>query len=145
MSGSSRDMFSRRGTREDVEHGQAFTPAFGPDGLVPAIVTDARTGDVLMLAWMNAEALALTIETGQAHFWTRSRKRLWKKGEESGNTLSVIEMRTDCDQDAIWLRVEVQGDGVACHTGARSCFYRTLVPASDRALTSIRLERAAGA
>jgi phosphoribosyl-AMP cyclohydrolase len=94
-----------------------------------------------MLAWMNAEALELTLKTGQAHFWTRSRQRLWKKGEDSGNTLSVLEMRTDCDQDAIWLRVTVQGAGVACHTGQRSCFYRALVPFPESpGLTAMKLK-----
>jgi len=118
--------FAPRGSTEDVEHGDVFQPKFGADGLIPAIVSDAETGDVLMFAWMNAEALALTIETGLAHFWTRSRKRIWKKGEESGNLLRVREIRTDCDQDVLWLRVNIEGDGVACHTGARSCFYRAL-------------------
>ena len=79
-----------------------------------------------MFAWMNAEALGKTLETGIGHFWSRSRACLWKKGEESGNTLRVRELRTDCDQDAVWLKVEVEGAGVACHTGARSCFYRSL-------------------
>ena len=97
-----------------------------------------------MLAWMNAEALELTLKTGQAHFWTRSRQRLWKKGEDSGNTLSVLEMRTDCDQDALWLRVTVEGAGVACHTGQRSCFYRALEPSPvGAALTAIKLRRVA--
>ena len=79
-----------------------------------------------MFAWMNAEALALTLETRVGHFWSRSRSRLWKKGEESGNLLRVSELRTDCDQDVVWLKVSVEGDGVACHTGERSCFYRSL-------------------
>jgi len=106
----------------------AREPLWGPNGLVPAIAQDAADGRVLMLAWMNAEALALTVDTGLAHFWTRSRGRIWKKGEDSGNTLRVIEIRTDCDQDALVLQVEVGGAGVACHTGRRSCFYRALRP-----------------
>lgn len=114
-------------TTAELERGTIFAPRFDPDGLIPAIVTDAASGEVLMFAWMNAEALSLTISTGTAHFWTRSRKRLWKKGEESGNVLTVIEMRTDCDQDVIWLRVSVTGAGKACHTGERSCFYRRVV------------------
>jgi len=118
--------FAPRGSTEEVEHGDVFQPKFGADGLIPAIVSDAETGDVLMFAWMNAEALVLTIETGLAHFWTRSRQRIWKKGEESGNLLRIREIRTDCDQDVLWLRVHIEGDGVACHTGARSCFYRAL-------------------
>lgn len=128
MSATPLPLFAPRGSTEDVERGNVFQPKFGPDGLIPAIVTDAETGDVLMFAWMNGEALALTIETGLAHFWTRSRQRIWKKGEESGNLLRIREIRTDCDQDVLWLRVHVEGDGVACHTGARSCFYRVLSP-----------------
>ncbi len=118
--------FAPRGDTRAVEQGDEFQPKFDADGLIPAIVTDARSGEVLMFAWMNAEALALTISTRKAHFWTRSRKKLWLKGEESGNVLVVEEMRTDCDQDVVWLRVSVQGGGVACHTGARSCFYRSV-------------------
>ena len=118
--------FAPRGTPAEVETGLLFQPHFDADGLIPAIVTDAASGDVLMFAWMNADALALTLETGIGHFWSRSRHKLWKKGEESGNSLRVLELRTDCDQDALWLKVAVAGDGVACHTGARSCFYRCL-------------------
>jgi phosphoribosyl-AMP cyclohydrolase len=117
--------FQPRGTAAEIESGLAFQPKFDVDGLIPAIVTDASApGSVLMFAWMNAEALALTIDTGIAHFWTRSRRKIWKKGEESGNLLIVKALRTDCDQDALWLSVETQGAGVACHTGAKSCFYR---------------------
>lgn len=119
-------LFAPRGTSDEIEHGAVLQPKFGPDGLIPAIVTDVASGDVVMFAWMNAEALALTIETGVAHFWTRSRQRIWKKGEESGNLLRVHEIRTDCDQDAIWIRAAVEGAGAACHTGARSCFYRAV-------------------
>ena len=118
--------FAQRGTPAEVESGLGFAPKFDADGLIPAIVTDAASGEVLMLAWMNAEALAATLETRIGHFWSRSRARLWRKGEESGNVLEVREVRTDCDQDAIWLKVAVAGDGIACHTGARSCFYRAL-------------------
>jgi phosphoribosyl-AMP cyclohydrolase len=119
-------LFAERGTREEIERGLAFQPKFDADGLIAAIVTDAHSGQVLMLAWMNAEALALTLETRVGHFWSRSRARLWKKGEESGNVLDVAEVLTDCDQDAVWLKVHVGGNGVACHTGARSCFYRSI-------------------
>ena len=118
--------FAGRGTTRDIEHGLAFQPKFDADGLIPAIVTDAVSGRVMMFAWMNAEALALTMETRAGHFWSRSRGRLWKKGEDSGNVLDVAELLTDCDQDVVWLKVRVQGDGAACHTGARSCFYRAL-------------------
>jgi phosphoribosyl-AMP cyclohydrolase len=131
--------FAARGTPQEVEHGATFQPRLDADGLMPAIVTDAASGEVLMLAWMNAEAIALTLETRVAHFWSRSRRRLWKKGEESGNLLGVAEVRTDCDQDVLWLKVTVGGAGVACHTGARSCFYRTLplgaAPTPDLAMT----------
>jgi len=119
-------LFAERGTPAEVESSLAFAPKFDADGLIPAIVTDATSGELLMLAWMNAEALATTLETRIGHFWSRSRAKLWKKGEESGNVLEVREVRTDCDQDAIWLKVAVGGDGVACHTGKRSCFYRVL-------------------
>jgi len=118
--------FAPRGARHDVESTHLFQPRFDADGLIPAIVTDARDGEVLMFAWMNAEALALTIESGIGHFWSRSRRRIWKKGEESGNFLRVVQLRTDCDQDVVWLRVQIEGIGVACHTGRRSCFYRAI-------------------
>lgn len=119
----------------ELEQGSILTPRFDRDGLIAAIATDAATGEVLMLAWMNADALRLTVDTGIAHFWSRSRARIWKKGEESGNFLQIVEMRVDCDQDAIWMKVRVEGAGVACHTGARSCFYRVVavgVPGSVR-------------
>ena len=119
--------FRTPGSKAEVESGLAFQPKFDSDGLIPAIVTDARSGEVLMFAFMNAEALGLSMETGIVHFWSRSRAALWKKGGESGNVFKIVEMRTDCDQDVIWLRVTVEGDGHACHTGRRSCFYR-LVP-----------------
>ena len=101
-----------------------FQPRFDAAGLVTAIVTDADTGTLLMVAHMNADAIRLTQQTGFAHFWSRSRRSLWRKGETSGNELAVVEMRVDCDQDAIWLRVKVAGDGGCCHTGRCSCFYR---------------------
>jgi phosphoribosyl-AMP cyclohydrolase len=134
-------LFAARGTPGEVETGLVFQPRFDADGLIPAIVTDAASGEVLMFAWMNAEALALTIETRVGHFWSRSRGRLWKKGEESGNLLRVSELRTDCDQDVLWLKAAVEGNGVACHTGERSCFYRTLAlgapPSPDLALQRV--------
>jgi phosphoribosyl-AMP cyclohydrolase len=116
--------FQTQGDKAEVEQGCTFQPKFGSDGLIPAIVTDAATGMVLMFAHMNADALALTLQTGAAHFWSRSRGKLWKKGEDSGNVLVVREVRTDCDQDVVWLITDVAGQGVACHTGAVSCFYR---------------------
>ena len=116
---------STRNKRE-LEEGSAFQPAFNADGLIAAIASDHETGELLMVAWMNAEALDETLRTGAAHFWSRSRARLWRKGEESGNTLRIMEIRTDCDQDTLWLRVHVEGDGKACHTGRRTCFYRVI-------------------
>jgi phosphoribosyl-AMP cyclohydrolase len=132
--------FATQGTTAEVEQGLKLQPKFDADGLIAAVATDAASGEVLMFAWMNAEALRLTIETGLAHFWSRSRKRIWKKGEESGNLLGMEEMRIDCDQDAVWLRVTVGGAGVACHTGERSCFYRSVTlgrPAEDAALVKL--------
>ena len=112
--------------KKALEEGALFAPRFGADGLVTAVVTDAGDGMLLMVAHMNAEALALTIETGIAHYWSRSRGSLWKKGETSGNFQQVVELRTDCDQDSVWLRVKVAGHDATCHTGRRSCFYRTV-------------------
>jgi phosphoribosyl-AMP cyclohydrolase len=109
----------------DIEEGSAFTPKFDAAGLVTAVTTDAASGELLMVAHMDAQALRLTIETGEAHYYSRSRKAIWRKGESSGHIQRVLEMRVDCDQDAVWLRVEQQGPG-ACHTGRRSCFYRAV-------------------
>ncbi len=112
-------------TSFDIEEGLAFLPKFDADGLVTAVVTDAGNGDVLMVAHMNEEALAKTVATGEAWYYSRSRQKLWKKGESSGHVQRLVEMRVDCDQDAVWLKVEQQGAG-ACHTGRRSCFYRAI-------------------
>jgi phosphoribosyl-AMP cyclohydrolase len=111
--------------KSDIEEGTRLLPKFDADGLITAVATDAATGELLMVAHMNAEALTKTIATGDAHYYSRSRKKLWRKGEESGHTQRVIEIRVDCDQDAVWLRVEQTGPG-ACHTGRRSCFYRAV-------------------
>lgn len=118
--------FAPRKDEQTVETGTALAPKFDRDGLIVAIAVDATSGEVLMVAHMNAEALARTIETGEAWFWSRSRGKFWRKGEESGNTLAVAELRVDCDQDAVLLKVTVAGDGVACHQGYRSCFYRSV-------------------
>jgi phosphoribosyl-AMP cyclohydrolase len=118
----------------DIEEGTAFTPKFGADGLITAVVTDVKSGDVLMVAHMNAEALAKTIESGEAWYYSRSRKRLWKKGESSSHVQRVVELRVDCDQDALWLKVEQLGPG-ACHTGRRSCFYRAVPLGKSGAVT----------
>lgn len=112
--------------KAETEEGRAFAPRFDATGLVTAVVTDAGDGELLMLAHMNAEALSLTLETGIAHYWSRSRAAIWKKGETSGNLQYVREIRVDCDQDAIWLKVDVAGHDATCHTGRRSCFYRTV-------------------
>lgn len=128
--------FAPRGTTADIEEGLALTPKFDANGLITAVATDATSGDVLMVAHMNAEALARTIESGEAWYYSRSRQQLWKKGETSGHVQRVVELRVDCDQDALWLKVEQQGPG-ACHTGRRSCFYRA-VPLGQTG--AIRLE-----
>jgi phosphoribosyl-AMP cyclohydrolase len=110
-----------------LEHGETLAPRFDAGGLIAAVATHADTGEVLMFAWMNAEALARTLDTGEAHYFSRSRGELWHKGATSGQILRVVEARIDCDQDCVWLKVRPQGDGGACHTGARSCFYRLIV------------------
>jgi phosphoribosyl-AMP cyclohydrolase len=109
-----------------LERGSVLAPRFDEHGLIAAVATHAATGEVLMLAWMNAEALERTLATGQAHYFSRSRGALWRKGETSGQVQSVKEVRVDCDQDAVWLKVIPGGDGGACHVGFRSCFYRTV-------------------
>lgn len=133
--------FNPRRTVEQVEEGDELAPKFGPDGLLPCITSDARTGEVLMLGWMNAEALRLTIETAQAHYFSRARRVIWRKGATSGLVQQVVEARIDDDQDALWLRVEVAGSGASCHVGYRSCFYRA-VPTGQNADQPLRLMEA---
>jgi phosphoribosyl-AMP cyclohydrolase len=111
-------------SKSDLEEGRTLTPRFGSDGLITCVTTDAGTGELLMVAHMNADALARTLETREAWYWSRSRRELWHKGATSGQIQSVVEMRIDCDQDALWLKVRVSGDGGCCHTGRTSCFYR---------------------
>ena len=118
------DLFASPGAAAELERGAVLTPNFNADGLIAALAVSADTGEVLMFAWMNAEALRLTLDTGVAHYYSRSRQALWKKGETSGQLQSVVELRVDCDQDAVLLKVRVGGDGGACHVGFRSCFYR---------------------
>jgi len=127
-------VFAQRGSTEQVEEGLAFAPKFDADGLVTCVATDVRSGDVLMVAHMNAEALQRTIATGEAWYFSRSRRALWKKGESSGHGQRVVEMRIDCDQDAVWIKVEQAGPG-ACHTGRRSCFYRSVPLGQTGAVT----------
>ena len=119
--------FPTAANTEALERGAEIAPRFDANGLVAAIAQDADTGEVLMFAWMNAQALRLTLDTGVAHYWSRSRNNLWKKGETSGQLQLIEEIRIDCDQDAVLLKVRAQGDGGACHVGFRSCFYRVVV------------------
>ena len=116
--------FPAPGPKAELEEGAALTPRFNADGLVTCVTTEAETGELLMVAHMNAQALAKTLETGEAWYWSRSRGELWHKGATSGQVQTVVEMRVDCDQDALWLKVKVAGDGGCCHTGRQSCFYR---------------------
>lgn len=109
-----------------LERGDQIAPRFDDKGLIAAVATHADTGEVLMFAWMNAEALDLTLKTGEAHYWSRSRGELWHKGATSGQIQQVVETRIDCDQDCVWIKVRPQGDGGACHVGFRSCFYRVV-------------------
>ena len=129
--------FAQRNTVEQVEEGNELAPKFDANGLIPVVTTDYVTGELLMHAYMNAEALKKTIELGEAVYWSRSRNVLWHKGATSGLVQIVREMRIDDDQDTVWLRVDVQG-GASCHVGYRSCFYRA-VPVGDAAKTGITL------
>ena len=122
--------FAARTTTDEVELGTLLQPKFGPDGLIPCITVDHATGEVLMFAFMNAESLSHTIRTRTAAFWSRSRNKLWVKGEQSGHALKVVDLYVDCDQDDLLLRVENTGPG-ACHNGYRSCFYRKLAAGAD--------------
>ncbi|WP_414473860.1 phosphoribosyl-AMP cyclohydrolase [Microvirga sp. M2] len=132
MCASSTSSFPAPGSKADLEEGAALTPRFNADGLVTCVTTDAETGELLMVAHMNAEALARTLETGEAWYWSRSRGELWHKGATSGQVQTVVEMRVDCDQDALWLKVKVAGDGGCCHTGRHSCFYRKVEAADGK-------------
>jgi phosphoribosyl-AMP cyclohydrolase len=119
-------LFHERRTVEQVEEGDELAPKFDAQGVIPVVTTDARTGELLMHAYMNCEALERTIRTGEAHYWSRSRQKLWRKGETSGLVQRVLDLRVDDDQDCVWLRVEVGGSGASCHVGYRSCFYRSV-------------------
>jgi phosphoribosyl-AMP cyclohydrolase len=132
-------LFAAPASAAELEEGAALTPKFDADGLVTAVATDAKSGEVLMVAHMNAQALAKTIASGEAWYYSRSRNTLWKKGETSGHTQRVVEMRIDCDQDAVWIKVEqVAG---ACHTGRRSCFYRAVpLGTAEGKLSGAKLE-----
>ncbi|GBF26523.1 phosphoribosyl-AMP cyclohydrolase [bacterium MnTg02] len=121
-----RPYFALRTADLDIETGTVFAPKFDGKGLIPVVTTEANSGEVVMFAYMNDEALARTIETGEAYYWSRSRSELWHKGATSGNVQRVVEMRTDCDQDTILMKVEMRGAKAACHVGYRSCFYRSI-------------------
>jgi len=130
--------FPARTTTAEIELGSTFQPKFGSDGLIPCITQDVATGQVLMFAFMNAESLALTLKTKKASYWSRSRNKLWVKGEESGNVQIVKELYTDCDQDVILIKVEQSGAANAsCHNGYKSCFYRQLVDEKEFRLQTI--------
>jgi phosphoribosyl-AMP cyclohydrolase len=131
-------IFSPRGSEHEIEEGQVFAPKFDANGLIACVVTDVQTGALLMVAHMNAQALERTVESGEAWFFSRSRQMLWKKGETSGHVMHVAEIRVDCDQDVLWLRVQLDGAG-ACHTGRRSCFYRAVVSNGSDAPLSLAL------
>ena len=118
-------MFKKRENVADIEEGNLLSPKFNNDGLIPVIATDFKTKEVLMQGFMNSEALKKTIETKEAHYWSRSRKEVWHKGETSGFVQKVVEMRIDDDQDSIWMSVDI-GDGASCHVGYKSCFYRSI-------------------
>ncbi len=118
--------FAKRTSVEQVEEGSDLAPKFDADGLLPVVTTSAESGDVLMLGYMNSEALERTIETGEAHYWSRSRQCLWHKGATSGLVQKIVDIRIDDDQDAIWLKVDVAGSGASCHVGYNSCFYRSI-------------------
>tara|TARA_B000000532_G_scaffold207726_1_gene176024 strand:+ start:1006 stop:1473 length:468 start_codon:yes stop_codon:yes gene_type:complete len=118
-------MFKKRENVADIEEGNLLSPKFNKDGLIPVITTDFKTKEVLMQGFMNSEALKKTIETKEAHYWSRSRKEVWHKGETSGFVQKVVEMRIDDDQDSIWMSVDI-GDGASCHVGYKSCFYRSI-------------------
>ncbi|WP_162858351.1 phosphoribosyl-AMP cyclohydrolase [Labrenzia sp. CE80] len=133
-------LFAERGDKSEIETGSSLQPKFDNDGLIAAVVTDFESGEVLMVGYMNAEALKRTIDTGEAWYWSRSRQEYWKKGGTSGQVQKVQEIRTDCDQDAIWLRVSVEGNGATCHVGFRSCFFRKIVRQGDGRVELIRTE-----
>ncbi len=132
-------VFAKRLSVEQVEEGCDLAPKFDADGLLPVVTTSAESGDVLMLGYMNSEALERTIETGEAHYWSRSRQCLWHKGATSGLVQKIVDIRIDDDQDAIWLKVDVAGSGASCHVGYNSCFYRS-IPTGKAPSPELKLE-----
>lgn len=126
MEAMTQDLFPKAPDAHALERGEVLAPRFDANGLIAAIAAHAETGEILMLGWMNAEALSLTLSTGKIHYFSRSRNALWLKGETSGQIQQVVEVRVDCDQDAVLVKCLPQGDGGACHVGFRSCFYRVV-------------------
>ena len=131
------DYFDPRGSIEEIEHGNTLMPKFDKDGLIPCIAIEFKTGCILMFAFMNEEALIKTIQTGQAHYWSRSRSEIWKKGSTSGHVQKIMDIRVDCDQDAVCLIVQQAGG--ACHVGYKSCFYRSVERVEGANLKGIKL------
>ena len=132
-------MFKKRDSVFEVEEGKFLSPKFDSQGLIPVITTDSKTGEVLMHGYMNSEALKKTIETKEAHYWSRSRKSIWHKGKTSGFTQKVIQIRIDDDQDSVWLSVDI-GNGASCHVGYKSCFYRSIPLGPINNTEEIKLE-----
>ncbi|MBE9168860.1 phosphoribosyl-AMP cyclohydrolase [Pleurocapsales cyanobacterium LEGE 06147] len=130
-------LFTARTSVEQVEEGSLLAPKFDSNGLIPVVTTNVNTGEVLMQAYMNEEALVKTIETGEAHYYSRSRQQLWHKGQSSGLVQKVQQLSLDDDQDCIWMRIEVAGSGASCHVGYHSCFYRS-IPIGKNAISSKR-------
>ena len=132
-------MFKKRDNIKEVEEGKYLSPKFDKNGLIPVVTTDSQTGDILMHGYMNDEALKKTIETKEAHYWSRSRKKIWHKGQISGFIQKVKEIRIDDDQDSIWISVDI-GSGASCHVGYKSCFYRSIPLGKIKNLENLKLE-----
>jgi len=120
-------------SKTQIEEGLEFKPRFNEQGLIPCIATSAKTGDVLMMAWMNEKAIEMSLKTGEAHYWSRSRGEIWHKGATSGHTQKIVDMRVDCDQDCLWIKVQMTTD-LSCHTGRTGCFYRSISKGKDEIL-----------
>ena len=132
-------MFRKRDNIKEVEEGKYLEPKFDENGLIPAVTTDFKTGDILMHGFMNDEALKKTIETKEAHYWSRSRKKIWRKGQTSGFVQTIKEIRIDDDQDSVWLLVDI-GNGASCHVGYRSCFYRSIPLGNIKNIQELEME-----
>jgi len=132
-------MFKKRDNIKEVEEGKYLEPKFDENGLIPVITTDFKTGDILMHGYMNDEALKKTIETKEAHYWSRSRKKIWHKGQISGFVQTIKEIRIDDDQDSVWLSVDI-GNGASCHVGYRSCFYRSIPLGNIKNIQELEME-----